>query len=662
MSASQHRLDIQGLRAVAVVIVVAYHAGLPFISGGFVGVDLFFVLSGYLIIGLLVAELTRTNTVNLTEFWARRARRILPASALVIVATVWFASYLSPSEGKNVGEDGMWATLFSANWRFAQQQTDYLTQDRDPSPLLHYWSLGVEEQFYVLVPLVFIAVAWFVKRRSGTVTEVSARRVLAVVLTVVIVASLAYCVHETTTNQPYAYFGTPARAWQLAAGGLLAVAQPWLPELTRRAGTAIAASGAALLAVSMVGLSEGGQTLGQVYPSWLAVGPTLAGILLVYGGTGGGVIAEALSCRPLTAIGDISYSLYLWHWPALVLGAQYFKSDSLGVRLACVCVAVVLSVITYTVIENPVRQWTVLRRRFAPKVSVVAGLALVIAILPVSHQAAAYSPPKLPGVQEFKPALTDAETDEGPMRELDCQAPAQMTAPLPAETCTFGDKKGDKTAVVIGDSTASAILPAVSTAGERDGWKVIGWTKSSCNLGDFATRREDREQAYFECGQWRDDVLDRVAAMKPDLVVMSNSAGSTRLYTEGRDVSDSEKVDIVVSGYQRSVKRLTDADIPVVMASAPYRAPHEIPGCLIDNGSPKACDYPPGKDDRYFKAISAAIPDLEAINTSQKMCDDKTCRAVDDSMITLRDRIHYTQTYARSLADLFAPAMKDASR
>ncbi|WP_235738906.1 acyltransferase family protein [Nocardioides alcanivorans] len=248
----RHRRDIQGLRALAVISVVAYHAGTPHLDGGFVGVDLFFVISGFLITSLLIAELGRNGRVSLGDFWARRARRILPASTLVLVATAIAVAVVTPAlERPDVSKDMTWAALFSANWRFAQQSTDYLATDRVTSPVLHYWSLGVEEQFYVFWPLIVVAVVLLVRGR---------RRMLALggVTTVIVIASLWWCIVETGANQPYAFFGTPARAWQLGLGCLLAIAAPWVARLARTPANLLALAGVAGLAWSMVSLKEAG--------------------------------------------------------------------------------------------------------------------------------------------------------------------------------------------------------------------------------------------------------------------------------------------------------------------------------------------------------------------------------------------------------------------
>ena len=419
-TAHAKRDDIQGLRAVAVLIVVAYHAGLPFVPGGFVGVDLFFVLSGFLITQLLLREIAATGTVDLREFWARRARRILPVSALVLATTMLAVrAFMSPLERGAIGADVLWSALFSGNWRFAQQQTDYLASDRDPSPVLHYWSLGVEEQFYLVWPLLLIvlAVAWRLSgRRPGVHTQVFGGAFVAVIL-----GSLAYCIHLTGTNQPHAFFGTPSRAWQLAAGALTALAVPAVLRWRGRTRAALGGAGLVLFSLCVLVLDESGSA-GVAYPSWLAVAPTLAGVLLVVSGTGpASRLGRLLSVRPLTYVGDISFSLYLWHWPVLVIGMAALDVRTPEVRVALVALALALSVASHHLVENPVRRARFLVKR--PALSLAIGAALVAAVLPVVAYASAsgtidrvvVAPEGVPGgaqpaplSQQVTPALEDA--------------------------------------------------------------------------------------------------------------------------------------------------------------------------------------------------------------------------------------------------------------
>ena len=313
------RPDVEGLRAVAVLAVIGYHAGARWLPGGYVGVDVFFVLSGFLITGLLLDEVRRTGTLSLPRFYARRARRLLPMSALVLVATVALGRFvLAPLDYGEVAGDVRSAALFGANWHFAAGATDYMS-DTDRSPVLHYWSLAVEEQFYVLWPLLILAaVGWRPAARPWLSTV---RRVGAVVA-VLSVASFLLSATTSVSSGPFAYFGLHARAWELGAGALLAVSLPWLPRLPPAVFLVLGWAG--LFAVAIAAVRFDADT---VFPGTAALLPVVGTMLLVVAGsqgTGRWGTTSLFSTRPLTYVGRISYAWYLWHWPLLIYAAHRF--------------------------------------------------------------------------------------------------------------------------------------------------------------------------------------------------------------------------------------------------------------------------------------------------------------------------------------------------
>ena len=254
------RPDIQGLRAVAVVSVVLAHAGVPGVAGGFIGVDLFFVLSGFLISGLLVRELEKRGHISLLEFWSRRARRLLPASALVLAATAVSVYVFLPITWRlSALTDIVWSSLFAANWRFALTQADYFADTSQVSPVLHFWSLGVEEQFYFVWPFL-VVIAGLVSVRLKSRAHVTIRTTIAVLSAIVCLASFAYSVWILQTNQPMAYYGTFSRVWQLSLGALLAALAPWITSRVGRFSQVLAALGAIGFLASAFILGGGGKS------------------------------------------------------------------------------------------------------------------------------------------------------------------------------------------------------------------------------------------------------------------------------------------------------------------------------------------------------------------------------------------------------------------
>ena len=350
------RPDIEGLRAVAVLLVALCHAGVPGLAGGFIGVDVFYVISGYLITSLLIRGIgTRSARGTLKNFYARRVRRLLPAATLVLVATV-FASYhyLGFLRGDQIARDGIWSGLFSANLHFALNGTNYLAAQEPPSPLQHFWSLAVEEQFYLVWPAALLLVAAVGKRFPLRVR-------LGAVLVTIFVASLTWSIMQTGSNPTWAYFSPLTRAWELALGALIVVCLPLLASIPAAVGAAASWLGLAGIIASAFVINAS-----TPFPGAAALAPVLATALVIMGGTiatRNGAQA-VLGLRPLQWLGMLSYSFYLWHWPILIIAAQHQGTQlSVAHNLVLLLVALAISAATFFVLEHPVRSSRFLRRR-----------------------------------------------------------------------------------------------------------------------------------------------------------------------------------------------------------------------------------------------------------------------------------------------------------
>jgi peptidoglycan/LPS O-acetylase OafA/YrhL len=368
--AQTFRPDVEGLRAVAVTAVVLFHAGVPGLRGGYVGVDVFFVISGFLITSLMLREIAGTGAVSLRRFYARRARRILPASSLVLV-TVILATYhwLGFLRGDEVARDGVWAALFASNFRSAALGVDYLASQAAPSPMQHFWSLAVEEQFYLVWPLAVVLLIRFGHRRW-----------IGICLGVAVAASFAWSVRSG------GYFGPATRAWEIGAGGLLAV-------FSLRLAAPVAWLGLALIGLAVVGFDES-----TPFPGYAAALPVL-GALLVLAGRGDALLGLA----PLRWLGRISYSLYLWHWPVLIILEQAHGGPlSASARTLAVLLSLVLAVLTYFGVEDPIRRSGRLKRS-APLTLAVAVLLIAVPIA-VAQYRIVTSPAADTG-PEFRPRL-----------------------------------------------------------------------------------------------------------------------------------------------------------------------------------------------------------------------------------------------------------------
>jgi peptidoglycan/LPS O-acetylase OafA/YrhL len=369
------RPDIEGLRAIAVLLVVLDHAGVQVLHGGYVGVDVFFVLSGFLITGLLLRDQERAGHVRLPEFYARRVRRILPASTLVLVLTVVAALLLlGANRGLRVAADGQWASLFVANVRLIQENTNYLSAQLPPSPLQHYWSLAVEEQFYCIWPgLVWLVVA----ATRGRLIRPS----LAVVLVGVIGASLAWSIWQTNHDGAVAYFSPLTRAWELAVGALLAVGVPVLLRLPVRLGIVSSLAGVVSIAIAG-GLFDGNTPI----PGYAVALPVGGALLSVAGGTiaPSRGVERVLATGALQWIGKRSFAFYLWHWPILAIAAGRIGHPLPTLQNAGLClIALAAAAISYAWLEHPIRRSARLMAR-TPWLSVALGLALVATSLAVT--------------------------------------------------------------------------------------------------------------------------------------------------------------------------------------------------------------------------------------------------------------------------------------
>jgi peptidoglycan/LPS O-acetylase OafA/YrhL len=369
------RPDIEGLRAIAVGLVLVFHAyGTPF-SGGFVGVDVFFVISGFLITDILLREHSKTGRVSILGFYGRRARRILPASALVVVATVIAAYYfLGFLTGNEVAVAAKWTAVFAANIHFGFVGTDYFGSRLPPSPLLHMWSLGVEEQFYLVWPGLFLLLVLIVR---GT----HHRRALAASLIAIIAASFAWSVFQTGAHPTWAYFSPFTRACELGLGALIAVLGPVINEKLKLRWAAEALASCGLVGIASSALLLNSSTS---YPGAVIAWPVVSAALLIAAGCTDirTFVERCLSLRPMQWFGARSYSLYLWHWPILTIAAQYLVRHMSGWQTTGLLLLTILaSTLSYRLVENPVRRARSLTARPGLSVAVGAGLIAITVAL-----------------------------------------------------------------------------------------------------------------------------------------------------------------------------------------------------------------------------------------------------------------------------------------
>ena len=631
------RPDIEGLRAIAVLLVVLYHAKTPGCHGGFVGVDVFFVLSGYLITGLLFEELVKTDRISFIRFYARRVRRLLPASAFTILATIAAVHVLlSPLEQIKLVRTALSTVSYVSNFYFAQSTRDYFGNDNAGNPFLHTWSLAVEEQFYCLWPLLLFF-AYRVKRSRSQV---------AGFLAALSAISLAYCIWFTRESQAAAFFMSPARAWEFGVGGLLSLipARLLLPygRVSRILGY-VGLSG--ILVAAYVFSSE------THFPGYAALLPALAtGTALIAGaGAPGQGIGRFLKLRPFQLFGELSYSVYLWHWPMLVLAASQIEQFTAAKRLVCVCAAVLIATVMHYLIENPIR----FSRSLTPHPRLCVALAGVLTA--VSLCGVLYWRHTVKALPQYA-KYAQAANDEPRLYEMGCSA--GFTEEKVRE-CNFGKSQSDTRIVLLGDSHAAQWAPALESIVNRRSWSLTTFIKNACpavSVPAFNPRFGGYEQ---ECARWREQALQRIVALRPALVIL----GSRSWYSKhaGKGVEPLSYEDWR-DGTARMLDPLSKAGITVlVMGDAP-RPGFDVPDCLARAAWKGVGHCGPfhrvaGPSDVVLRAEQEATQQFAAasvLDPSGNICNGQDCDVTRNGIIFYRDKDHLTATFAKSLEPMLA--------
>ncbi|MFF0818326.1 SGNH hydrolase domain-containing protein [Rhodococcus sp. NPDC003318] len=688
---STFRPDIEGLRAGAVVAVVLFHAGVPGLDGGFVGVDIFFVVSGFLITGMLWRDVSTTGTVGLARFYGARARRLLPAAGLVLVVTAFASALLLPPlQARDVLGDEIASALYVGNYRFALHGTDYLAADAPPSPFQHYWSLGVEEQFYLLWPGLIVGAAVLVRhsaRRRGTAATASAMPYV-LVLALVAATSFAVSLAWTDTLPPWAFFSLPSRAWELAAGGLVALSvHGW-----RRLPSSVAAvAGWAGLALLVLACTRLGET--TPYPGTAALLPVLGTVLVIGSGCAASRlgVGRALSLPPVRAVGRVSYSWYLWHWPVLLLvPALLGHSLDLSGRLGAMALSGGLAVLTLHLVENPVRFAAPLRdsasRSLAlgaavTAVAVCTGLVLLVARpVPVGHGAAAAdltvtaaSPVATPAVDphdaevqqltaQVQAAVTQsAATPEVPSNLSPSLADAPADKPgvfvngcvrswleVGQSECASGDPASTTTVALVGDSHAAMWDPALESAAEQRHWRLETMGKVTCPLLDLPITSPYLGREYTECEQWRDQIIERLQAERPQLIVLSMS----RRY--GGDFGFTMYGPAWLDSLTRVVAQLR-ATGAAVLVLGPVPDPHStVPTCLSAHLDDTTACSPPRPVSVNAAGVAAEAAATTAAggqyaDLTDLFCTADRCPVIVGKNLVFRDDNHLTLEHALAL-------------
>ncbi len=699
---SPFRPDIQGLRALAVVAVVLNHAKVGAFSGGFVGVDVFFVISGFLITQLLLYEAQHTGTISSMQFYGRRARRILPAATVVLVTTVLVSvGLLGFVQSSSVISDSVWSTFFAANIHFGHVGTDYFATDNPASPIQHFWSLAVEEQFYLVWPLLLLLLLGGLARWRDRRTPTAGRpepladgryalpvgRIL-VGLGVLGGASLAYSIIVTEHDPTAAYFSTSARAWELSVGAICAVLVPAISETPAWLRAVMAWVGLAAVTWSIFHY-----TALTAFPGKAALLPVLGTGLMIAGGAGTITVGPKalLSRKGCQLMGDWSYSFYLWHWPFLIIAAGYLQRPLSQYETVLLLIAALgVSALTYEHVENPFRRGRLLAARPVPSVLLYpAAIVTTLVACLVAHEAvlrqiaeSSTAPPisismspssgeagrrdpqggpdpavelvrasvvaarngeAIPG--QLTPALLDLNGDVADVGACDYENPVRTL-------CPRGDVRGVKSLVVFGDSHGRAWIPAIDRIAKREGYVAHYLVKPGCTAAQMVP--DTGYGAFQGCLDWRLWAIGAIKSLRPDVLLVANDVPSGIIGPRGERVSgDSELASAFQIGLTKSMADLRDhVGRIVIIGDVPGVDKFPAP-CLSAHGADLGdCAFPRSvrsKLNFHAARLVAAAGGYQFVNPIPWFCADDLCPSVVGSTVTYRDPEHITTEYAAQL-------------
>lgn len=625
--AANFNASLQGLRGIAIALVLLNHLGAPGFDGGFVGVDVFFVISGYLIGGHLLRELSARGSVDLWAFYARRCRRLLPACLVVLVVVMGAVLWLyAPFEHRELMSSVRASSVYALNLWLGGRATDYFGGHTEAIPVLHLWSLAVEEQFYIFWPPLMIGAAALWPR--------NAQRSTMRLIIVAGVASLVTCLVLSEIKFQWAFYLTPARVWEFCAGMWIAARSSTDRRLSDRALAAVGTLSLAVLALTTVFFDS------QLrFPGAWAIIPVAAatGLVLLAERPLDAWSSHILRWKPLCWLGDCSYSVYLWHWPLIVFASVLYPRSSVAVTLVVLALTLVAGRLSYRWIELPFKHGVL--PQWSPRQVVFYALGLCLAVGVSAH------------------VLGRLELDED-------QARFRAAAEWPEATgsgclvlfdavehppCEFGSKSPNATVVLFGDSHAMQWYTPLRALALKHEWRLVVLTKANCPPADLLVEYYVTRSPYLNCSAWRENMFARIAALKPALVVVTGSSGHR------------VPIDTWQQGVAGAVRRLkaTGAEVAYVR-DTPF-ANFDVPTCLSRaqwRGLPPdaLCTFPLSVEQQRYGAMSKAETDAVTrqggiyLDFPRSICDQTNCPTERNGLILFKDRNHITEAFASQLA------------
>lgn len=646
------RPEIQGLRAWAVSLVMLFHLWPSALPGGFIGVDVFFVISGFLITRLLMNEALCERRISLSGFYARRIRRLLPAASLVLLASIALLPMLPRVHWEQNALHVIASALYVENWWLAWQAVDYFGAEEAPSVVQHYWSLAIEEQFYLFWPLLMLGLCRLAWKAGDT-----PRKPVLMGLALLTGASFFLSLYLTTLHPKNAYFFTHTRLWELGVGGLLAVSQLAIHSVVLRKAAAMSGLGLVLFGAALLIDRE------SAFPGWLALLP-VGGAALIILSRGEGLFGRyLLHARPLQFIGDISYSLYLWHWPLIIWWQSQIGMVTLPAGILLLAVALLLATFTRRYVEEYFlrqKSWSWPRMhiyRFGGALTAVClaaaggvslyihsyvyysadqrvnsadypGAAALLAFAPVSRN------------KEPLPSLLRVKQDKPDLYRKDCHVDYEDSTPV---ACEYGLRNGSKHVVLAGDSHAAQWVPALDKLAREHNWRLTVFTKSACPL---LTARIGEKTPYDNCYIWGQQVLAWMKVNKPALFIQTQ-ARSSLVYLPGESLAKRREAtrDAILSLWEsvenEGIRVLALRDVPNLK--------EDPPTCLAKQ---EQCSYDREESLGYDPLYEAALvdPTIPFIDMTDGICGRERCEAVVGNVMVWRDHGHLTVTYVNTLA------------
>ncbi|MUK87361.1 acyltransferase family protein [Ornithinibacillus sp. L9] len=639
------RPEIEGVRVFAALLVAIYHIWIGSVSGG---VDVFFIVSGYLITISLVTKMERQGKINYLEYVLGLTRRLIPLAFTVLFSVALISFIIIPQlQWKQIISEIFSSAFYYQNWQLATNAVDYLAQNNEASPLQHFWALSIQGQFYVTWPLV-IFIAYVI---STKLLKTPIRKTLLAILSIMFIASIGYSIYITTTNQPWAYFDTFARVWEFCLGGILALLIPYL-SLKRAISLIVGWLGLAIICFTGVILP-----VSTVFPGYAALLPTTGVILVIISAENGSKfgVDRLLGMKPFQYFGNISYGFYLWHWPLLTFYYANFATDTVSFTagIGIMILTTILSIISAKLIEKPIRKISV--RQSKVKLALIL-FVFIISVMLVNTSWGYYSNKKESKftdeyhVEDYPGAVAAfGNIKPNPDKEPILQE-AEEASLLPSfyssrscysnnkdetevKICSFGETENPKyTIALVGGSHSGHWFPALEELSEKLKLQIDVYNKDGCRFTD-----DDMGGRMTEaCMEWNENVLEPLMKNSPDIIFTTANVNSE---------------DTVPIGYINQWKKFEEISEIFAIRDNP-RMNEKIPLCL-ETKSIEECSKP------REEALSETPPwentdgipsNVTFADLSDSFCDAETCYPVIGNIIVYRDQHHLTTLYVKTMA------------